>query len=381
MFLFKYFYSRILKTLKRINIMKIFKVLTLSLLTYSSLLASSTSLSLIEKAKQNGLKPIPNKETELYKIIDPKGELSPEKVELGKKLFFDPRVSKSSLISCNYCHNLGLGGVDGVSKAIGHQWAGNPMHLNSPTVYNAVFFKRQFWDGRSPSLEDQAQGPIQAGVEMAAPQALVEKRINSIPQYVKEFQESYGKKVKIDFEKIASTIALFERTLVTPSRYDDFLNGKEDALSNKEKEGLNIFISKGCVTCHNGIALGGEMKPFELRNKYKHRDIGGFRGNADGMIKVPTLRNITQTAPYFHNGMIWDLKEAIKEMSQVQVGYKVNEAKEGGNLNINIIPIELNDKEIDSIFNFFTALEGRKPKIDYPMLPTSTAKTPKPNEN
>jgi cytochrome c peroxidase len=376
MFLFKYFYSNILKNFKRIDIMKIFKVLTLSLLSCSFIFASNP---LIEKAKKNGLKPIPSNKTELYKIIDPDGIITPERIELGKKLFFDPRVSKSSLISCNFCHNLGLGGVDGVSKAIGHQWRGNPMHLNSPTVYNAVFFKRQFWDGRSPTLEDQAQGPIQAGPEMAASKALVEKRINSIPEYVSEFKKSYGNKVEINFEKIASTIALFERVLVTPSRYDEFLNGKEEALTSKEKEGLNIFISKGCVTCHNGIALGGEMKPFELRSKYKHRDIGGFKGDADGMIKVPTLRNITQTAPYFHNGMIWNLKDAIKEMSHIQVGYKVNQPKEGENLSINIMPIQLNNKEVDSIFNFFNALEGKKPNIKYPMLPKSNSNTPKPN--
>ena len=358
--------------------MKIFKVITLSLFS-SSLIFATTPLTLMEKAKKNGLIPIPSKKTNLYKIIDPKGVITPDKIELGKKLFFDPRVSKSSLISCNFCHNLGLGGVDGVSKAIGHQWTGNPMHLNSPTVYNAVFFKRQFWDGRSPDLESQAQGPIQAGPEMAAPKDLVEKRINSIPQYVTEFKKAYGNKVKIDFEKIASTIALFERVLVTPSRYDDFLNGKKDALNSEEKEGLNIFIDKGCVTCHKGIALGGEMKPFELRSKYKHRDVGGFSGNSNKMIKVPTLRNITETAPYFHNGMIWDLKDAIKEMSQVQVGYKVSKSKGNENLSINIMPIELKDKDIDSIFAFFNALEGRKPKVEYPMLPKSTDKTPKPD--
>jgi len=358
--------------------MKIFKVLTLSLLS-SSFIFATTTPNLIEKAKKNGLIPIPNNKTELYKIIDPKGVITPEKIELGKKLFFDPRVSKSSLISCNFCHNLGLGGVDGVSKAIGHQWTGNPMHLNSPTVYNAVFFKSQFWDGRSPDLEAQAQGPIQAGPEMAAPKELIEKRINSIPEYVAEFKKAYGKNTKIDFEKIASTIALFERILVTPSPYDDFLNGKKDALNSEEKKGFNIFMSKGCATCHTGIALGGEMKPFELRNKYKHRDVGGFRGNGDQMIKVPTLRNITQTAPYFHNGMVWSLKDAIKEMSHVQVGYKVIRPKEGENISINIMPIQLNDKEVNSLLTFFNTLEGRKPTIEYPQLPKSTDKTPKPD--
>jgi len=269
--------------------------------------------------------------------------------------------------------------VDGVSKAIGHQWTGNPMHLNSPTVYNAVFAKRQFWDGRSPSLEDQAQGPIQAGPEMAAPKKLVVERVKSIPEYVKLFKKAYGKKVKINFKKIADTIAIFERTLITPSRYDSFLHGQKDALSKKEKEGLEIFIDKGCVTCHKGIALGGDMQPFELRDRYKHRTIGGFRGNANRMIKVPTLRNITETAPYFHNGMIWSLKDAVKEMSKVQVGFKTKSNK-NGMISVDIQPIELNKREIDKIVTFFNALEGIKPKIEYPQLPKSSKGTPRPDE-
>jgi cytochrome c peroxidase len=214
---------------------------------------------------------------------------------------------------------------------------------------------------------------------MAAPKELIEQRINSIPEYVELFNEAYGKSKKISFKQIADTIAVFERTLVTPSRYDDFLNGKKDALSTEEREGLEIFIDKGCVTCHKGMALGGEMKPFELRDKYKHRAIGGFIGNSQKMIKVPTLRNITETAPYFHNGMIWDLKEAIKEMGKVQVGYKVNRDKKGNNFSVDIMPISLNDREVNKIFTFFKALEGRKAKIEYPPLPKSTMKTARPN--
>jgi len=354
-----------------------FKTITLQIL-FSSLLFSTPS-TLAEKAKNNGLVPIPTDEKELLKIIDPKKVITPERVQLGKMLYFDPRLSKSSLISCNWCHNLGLGGVDGVSKAIGHQWAGNPMHLNSPTVYNAVLAKYQFWDGRSPDLENQAQGPIQAGVEMAAPKELVEQRINSIPLYTKLFNEAYGKSKKISFKQIADSIATFERTLVTPSRYDDFLNGKEDALSKTEKEGLEIFIDKGCVTCHTGMAIGGDMRPFELRNKYKHREVGAFRGNHNKMIKVPTLRNITETAPYFHNGMIWNLKEAIKEMGKVQVGYKVKKEEKGNNFSVNVMPISLSDEDVDKIATFFNALEGRKAKVEFPQLPKSTNKTAKPD--
>jgi len=354
-----------------------FKSILIPIISTSILFASS-NLSLIEKAKKNGLLPIPQDTKELSKLIDPNKVITPERVELGKKLYFEPRLSKSSLISCNWCHNLGLGGVDGVPKAIGHLWSGNPRHLNSPTVYNAVFAKRQFWDGRSPSLEDQAMGPIQAGVEMAASKELVVKRINSIPEYIEEFKQAYGKNVKIDFKKIASTIAIFERVLITPSRYDDFLNGKENALNKTEKEGLELFIDKGCVTCHKGIALGGDMQPFELKEKYKYRATGGFNGDKNKMVKVPTLRNITETAPYFHNGMIWNLRDAIKEMSKVQVGFKVEKDKKQDKFDIEIQQIKLTESDIDKIMAFFNSLEGRKPKIEYPQLPKSTLKTPKP---
>ena len=294
-----------------------------------SILLGASSLfatSLVQKAKDSGLEAIPAQKAQLMKLIDdPKDPITREKVDLGKKLYFDPRLSKSGIISCNTCHNLGLGGADGIPVAIGHGWTANPHHLNSPTVYNSVFFKAQFWDGRSPHLADQAQGPIQAGPEMAAPPALVEQRINSIPEYVAEFKKAYGNDVKIDFEKITSSIATFEKTLVTPSKFDEFLNGNTKALSNEEKEGLNLFIDKGCASCHNGIALGGTMQPFEVASKYKFTNVGDFKGDANGMVKAPTLRNITETAPYFHNGQIWSLNEAVKEMGSVQLGIDISD--------------------------------------------------------
>ncbi|MDK2047810.1 cytochrome-c peroxidase, partial [Aliarcobacter butzleri] len=162
-------------------------------ISLSILLGASTlfATSLVQKAKDSGLEAIPAQKAQLMKLIDdPKDPITKEKVDLGKKLYFDPRLSKSGIISCNTCHNLGLGGADGIPVAIGHGWTANPHHLNSPTVYNSVFFKAQFWDGRSPHLADQAQGPIQAGPEMAAPPALVEQRINSIPEYVAEFKKA-----------------------------------------------------------------------------------------------------------------------------------------------------------------------------------------------
>ncbi len=338
--------------------MKISKIIGLSLLASGMLLANT---NLADKAAKAGLKAIPVDKAELAKLTDPNKTITPERVELGKKLYFEPRLSKSGIISCNTCHNLGLGGVDGVPAATGHKWTANPHHLNSPTVYNAVFFAAQFWDGRSPNLEDQAQGPMQAAPEMAAPPTLVEARVNSIPEYVEAFQKAYGKDVKIDFKTITATIGIFERTLVTPSRFDDFLNGKEDALSDAEKAGLETFIDKGCATCHTGIALGGSMQPFGITAKYKFANIGDFKGDKNGMVKAPTLRNVTETAPYFHNGMIWNLADAVKEMGRIQLGLK------------------LSDEDTAKIVTFLGSLEGRKPKIIYPQFPKSTAKTPKPD--
>lgn len=322
--------------------------------------------ALIKKALDAGLKPIPDSKTELYKIIDnPKNPITDAKVELGKKLYFDPRLSRSGLISCNTCHNLATGGVDGVDVSTGHKWAHNPHHLNSPTVYNAVFNIKQFWDGRSPSLEDQAQGPMQADVEMDATKKHVAAIVNTIPEYLKEFRAAYhNPKMKPTFEDVANTIGIFERTLVTPSRFDKYLNGCEKALTKEEKEGLKIFIDKGCVTCHNGIGVGGgSMQPFPLVKPFKYANVGDFKGDKNGLVKVPTLRNILETAPYFHNGTVWDIKEAIKIMGETQLG------------------IELSDKEAEKIKAFFGALTGKKPAITYPTLPARTNKTPKPNLN
>ncbi len=338
--------------------MKLFTLVGISLFTSTLLLANATTA---DKINGTGLKAIPADKAELMKLIDPNKTITDEKVALGKQLYFEPRLSKSGIISCNTCHNLGLGGVDGVPAAVGHNWTANPHHLNSPTVYNAVFFDAQFWDGRSPDLEDQAQGPMQAAPEMAAPPSLVVERINSIPAYVEAFKKAYGKDVKVDFKTITATIGIFERTLVTPSRFDDYLNGDKSALSDAEKEGLNLFIDKGCTSCHTGIALGGSMQPFPAVGKYTYANIGDFKGDKNGMVKTPTLRNITETAPYFHNGAIWSLKEAVQEMGRTQLG------------------TEISDADASKIVTFLGALTGKKPEITYPQLPVSTAKTPKPD--
>ena len=333
----------------------------------SSLLVASVGFAgenLMIKAKNAGLKPIPESKLKLLKLVDdPANPMTDAKINLGKKLYFDPRLSKSGIISCNTCHNLGLGGVDGISAATGHKWRVNPHHLNSPTVYNSVLNSAQFWDGRAAHLEDQAQGPMQAAPEMASPAKLIEQKVNSIPGYVKEFKKAYGENVKITFKLVADTIGVFERTLVTPSRYDDFLNGHPNALTKAEKEGLNLFIDKGCASCHNDIGVGGTMQPFEVANKYKFENVGDFKGDKNGMVKTPTLRNIEETAPYFHNGMVWSLKEAVKDMGSIQLGLKIS------------------DSDAEKIVTFLKSLTGRKPDISYPQLPVSSDKTPKPDRN
>lgn len=323
---------------------------------------ATTDAGLIKKAKDYGLKPIPQSKLELLKLVDnAKNPITDAKVELGKKLYFDPRLSKSGLISCNTCHNLGMGGADGVGAAVGHKWTPNPKHLNSPTVYNSVLNSAQFWDGRDPHLEAQAQGPVQAGPEMAAPKDLVLKRVTSMPAYVAEFKKAYGQNAKITFELITDTIAVFERTLITPSRFDAFLDGDTNALSKAEKNGLDIFLEKGCVACHNDIGLGGTMQPFD-HSKYDFEK-GGFIGDKDGMVKTPTLRNIEETAPYFHNGNVWELETAVKQMGKIQLDLKIS------------------DKDAKAIAVFLRSLTGEKPQITYPILPVSSKTTPKPDMN
>jgi cytochrome c peroxidase len=344
--------------------MKKFSMMALSTAFFAVSLFGMSDVSLLKKAKDSGMKAIPESKLELLKLVDdPQNPITAQKVELGKKLYFEPRLSKSGLISCNTCHNLAMGGVDGVAAAIGHKWTANPHHLNSPTVYNSVLNKVQFWNGRSPHLEDQAQGPIQAGPEMAAPASLVVKRVTSMPAYVEEFKKTYGEQVKIDFKLIADTIAVFERTLITPSRYDDFINGKVNALTKEEKEGLNLFIDKGCTSCHNGIGLGGTMQPFATASKYKFASLGDFTGDENGMVKTPTLRNIEETAPYFHNGAIWELENAVKEMGSTQLG------------------LTISSKDASSIVVFLKSLTGEKPDVSYPILPVITKNTPKPDMN
>ncbi len=342
--------------------MKITTIFLGSALVASSLFAAD---NLAKAAKDAGLVALPTNQAALAKLaeetaIDAKDFPStPERVELGKKLFFEPLLSKSGIISCNTCHNLARGGVDGIPASTGHKWTPNPHHVNAPTVYNSVFNTVQFWDGRAAHLAAQAQGPMTADPEMASSPKLVEDRINSMPGYVEEFKKAWGDQ-KITFELITGTIGIFERTLNTPSRFDEFLAGKSDALNAEEKAGLKLFIDKGCTTCHIGINLGGTMQPFEVVKKYKFANVGDFKGDVNGLVKTPVLRNVELTAPYFHNGAVWKLTDAIKEMGSIQLG------------------IDISDKDAKSIAAFFKSLTGKMPEVVYPILPAQSESTPIP---
>jgi len=325
------------------------KTIALLLLSMPWLLLANSNLE--KSAKRAGLKPIPTSTEALNTLIDPKNTLTKEKIALGKQLFFDKRLSKDQSINCASCHDLSKAGADGLSVAVGINGDKNPHHLNSPTVYNAVLFERQFWDGRSPDLADQAKGPLLEPFEMGMTAALVEKRINAVPEYVDSFKKAYGYDKKITLDQVAEAIADFERTLITPSRFDDFLNGKKDALTAQEKKGLGIFIDRGCINCHTGVAIGGSMQPFAIANEFKFKDVGDFKGNEYGLVKVPSLRNVTLNSPYFHNGTVVELKEAIKEMSRIQLSVT-----------------EIEESDLDDLVTFFKALEGRKPDITAPVL-------------
>lgn len=311
--------------------------------------------SLASRAYEQGIIPIPQDKAELQKMVELKNnQINDVKIQLGKMLFFDPRLSLSGIISCATCHNLGLGGADGVPVATGHKWAQNGKGINTPTVYNTAFFTAQFLDGRSPDLSDQAKGPMTDPNEMAIDPATAEKRIGSIELYVDMFKLAFidDDNDEVTFDNIARAIAAFETTLITPSRFDDFMHGRKRALTKAEKVGLKVFLEKGCTNCHNGVTLGGQsMQMFPAQGKFRYAHIGSFTGDEFGRVRVPTLRNITQTAPYFHNGTVWELTEAIMIMGEAQLDQFISEEEAG------------------QIAEFFKSLEGRKPEITYPVLP------------
>lgn len=296
---------------------------------------------------------------------------SVHKVELGKQLFFDPRLSKDGTVSCNSCHNVMGGGTDNkaFSAGVGAKLGGR----NSPTVWNSAFHSVQFWDGRAPTLEDQAKGPLTNPVEMAMPNhdAVVD-RVKSLPGYVSQFEKVFGKN-SVNIDNIARAIATYERTLITPnSPLDRYLRGDKKAMSAQAIRGMNTVIDVGCVSCHTGSNLNGPAMPvgegfyqkfptFTDNAYVKKYDLMKDKGRAEHtkneedehFYRVPTWRNVALTAPYFHNGSVKTLDEAVRVMAKVQLNK------------------DLTDAQVGDIVAFLNATTGEFPKQTMPQLPDS----------
>lgn len=308
---------------------------------------------------------------------DPRNPVTPEKVALGRMLYFDTRLSKNHDLSCASCHDLEKYGIDpreaegGRNKtSLGHK--GQLGDRNSPTVYNAGLHVAQFWDGRAASLEDQAKGPVLNPVEMAMPdEATVVATLQSIPGYVEAFATAFpGEPQPLTYDNMAKAIGAFERGLVTPSPFDEFLGGKLTALDSKQLAGLQLFLDVGCTQCHNGPGVGGAMfqklgavKPWEGL-----KDPGRFKvtqSKADEFVfKVPSLRNIAETGPYLHDGSIATLPEMVQKMAQHQLAKG-----------------ELSEPDLAALVSFLGSLTGELPTeyIAKPTLPESGPTTPAPD--
>ena len=251
--------------------------------------------------------------------------VSDAKVDLGRMLYFDKRLSLANDLSCNSCHQLDKFGVDNEKTSAGHK--GQRGDRNSPTVYNAAFHFAQFWDGRAADVEAQAKGPILNPVEMAMPsEPEVIARLQAVEGYRKAFAAAFpGEEQPINYDNLARAIGAFERKLVTPSPFDDFLAGDDTALTTEQQQGLAVFLDTGCTVCHNGAVLGGQMyQKLGLVKPYPTQDPGRAKitGNEAerGYFKVPSLRNIEKTAPYFHDGSVATLEQASRLMAEHQLG-------------------------------------------------------------
>jgi cytochrome c peroxidase len=292
---------------------------------------------------------------------DEKNGRTAEKVDLGRTLYFDPRLSKDGDLSCNSCHALDDYGVDHQRFSTGQ--AKQHGKRNAPTVYNAAGHFAQFWDGRAPNVEAQALGPILNPVEMAMPDgAHVVAALKAVPTYADAFRAAFpGEADPVTFENVGRAIGAFERGLVTPGRWDDFLRGNSSALTAAEKDGLKTFLNVGCMVCHTGAFVGGSMfervgvvEPWPNQSDRGRQQITNVPADAM-MFKVPTLRNVEHTAPYFHDGSAATLEEAVRMMGRHQLG------------------LEMSDTEVGSIVTWLKSLTGQ-PAPDYvkrPVLPRS----------
>lgn len=295
--------------------------------------------------------------------------MSAAKIELGKQLYFDPRLSKSGTVSCNSCHNVMLGGDDNRPTSMGHD--GKQGGRSSPTVWNSAFHSVQFWDGRAASLEEQAKGPVTNPIEMGMDSSdAAVKRLMSIPGYEKQFKEVFkGEKITID--QVAKAIAAYERTLLTPnSPFDRFMKGNKKALNPAAQRGMQLVQTVGCTSCHMGPLFAGPALPqgqgfyqkfpmipgSEYETQYElTKDLGRFnvtqKPEDKNFWRVPTWRNVALTAPYFHNGKVKTLDEAVRVMAKTQLGKTLTNA------------------EVSDIVEFLNSLTGEFPKQTMPRLP------------
>ena len=294
----------------------------------------------------------------------PKTPQQEAKIELGKMLWFDPRLSLSGKVSCNTCHDLSTNGADTKPLSIGY--AGRKGTVNSPTVFNAEKQIAQFWDGRAKTLAEQATGPITNPLEMAMTPELAEGVIRSIPGYRPYFEKAFGSK-NPTFSEIAEALAAFETTLTTPNApFERYLKGDKNALTQQQIDGLKLFRRSGCIRCHSGNLLGGtsfqkvgSVRPYVTDNSSKGRmDVRGKPWD-EMMFKVPTLLNVERTAPYFHDGAVKTLPDAVKKMADIQ------------------LDMNLSEKQVEEIVAFLESLNGELPKIEKPTLPPSGPETRK----
>lgn len=261
---------------------------------------------------------------------------TPSQVALGKRLYFDKRLSENNTQSCNSCHAVdnGRAGVDNEPTSPGA--FGKRGDRNSPTTLNAGFHMTQFWDGRAADLKEQAKGPVLNSVEMAMPsEAIVIERLTADKDYPKMFGAAFPRQTQpLSYENMARAIEAFERTLITRDRFDDFLKGEDHALTAIERQGLETFLATGCATCHNGPLLGGNAyQRMGLVKRYQNQeDKGRFAVTKDESdlfkFKVPSLRNIAATHPYFHDGKTATLHEAVRTMADLQLGVNLSVEQE-----------------------------------------------------
>lgn len=261
-------------------------------------------------------------------------DLDPQKVALGAQLFHDPRLSGDGSVSCASCHPLDRGGADGLKRSVG---IGEQLgDVNAPSVFNSGFAFRLFWDGRAASLEEQIDGPLKSPAEMGSSWELALERISADAGYSSAFEALYP--TGVDEAAVKDAIATFERSLITPdSPLDRHLRGETSALSPEELRGYELFKQYGCIGCHQGMLLGGNMFQrlgtvrdyFGERGDVEHADLGRFNVTGDEadrhVFKVPSLRNVAETAPYFHDGSAETLEEAIRVMARYQLGREVSE--------------------------------------------------------